>query len=271
MNVDSTTGAHVRTGAHLDIDGDITVSATDTTDITVTIDDVSDTARRALFAGPASTVLPNVYFAVDILSVHVTLSRDTQATLAAAVGTAAKSAGAVLVTAANDGAITASVPSTLVGTAHVTVAQDDAIAEVSGATFLVGSLEVSASTAGEHTATARTPATRCPATRPRPSRMLRDRQGQRQDRRRRHEQAHATAADLVLVPGTPLITITGSRAWNSLVREVAAAVEDSTIVALDGTVAITADATRPSSRPPMQLRSQPVRPRLDDAVAVAAV
>ena len=67
---------------------------------------------------------------------HVTLSRDTQASLAAAVGTAVKSAGAVLVTAANDGAITASVPSTLVGTAHVTVEQDDAIAEVSGATFL---------------------------------------------------------------------------------------------------------------------------------------
>ena len=57
VNVDSTTGAHVRTGADLDIAGDITVSATDTTDITVTIDDVSDAAREALFAGAASTVL----------------------------------------------------------------------------------------------------------------------------------------------------------------------------------------------------------------------
>ncbi len=204
----------------------VTVSALDVTNVTATIDDTTS---------PVRILGTDLFYNFGVLLALVSLSRDTRASL---VTDQVVEAATVEVSAVNSGTLTTAVTSDLVGIAHNTVTKDDAVARVTlpgtdTDPSAVAGLTVTAKTRGHYSATgkdARNDVTGSTLAFLTGSKLGAGAGGvtlAAEDL----SVLDSQAGDLVLVPGTPLVTATAALAWNLLNRTVEASIESSTVSA----------------------------------------
>ena len=205
----------------------LAIEATDDTTIDVEITDPSTPASAASLSAAIGDNLP-----FDRLSASTSLSRDTRAYVEdePAAGVTIFADGDARVSAVNLGTVTLEIVSDFVGASSNSVAKDDAVAAVEDATVDAAGLQVVARNGTSYSATGKDVENVVKGTTQ--AAVASTTVGAAGDvtlTARDDSALTVLSHDLVLVPGTPFVTLAGAVARNDLERTIAATIEGSGI------------------------------------------